>query len=290
MTINDNLTYLGDKFRIRILPSCQILKYCSDRKPIETNNYGLVENATGDLPFTPFECEQIAQILAIVDANHLKGKAKATINNYLKLLKQVNGLHSSHHAQSNLSNNLESALILADGKLTLANLMLKRYPDLAQVFLSCCETNLGYGGISDDLLTLGTGFLCAGARTVIASLWAVDDLATALFSTFYYQSQKQGKTRSESLQIAQHKLRNLTGNELQKYAPQLQELMTQAISQKQEELDKLSLNDQESQKVKTRLENLKSSQLSLKIKLSLPDTKCFNEAYYWGGFICQGLS
>ena len=67
--------------------------------------------------------------------------------------------------------------------------------------------------ITDDILTITTGFLCAGARSVISTLWAVDDLATALFSIFYYNNRYDGYSRAKSLKMAQVRLRNFTGEE-----------------------------------------------------------------------------
>ncbi|HAA31539.1 MAG TPA: hypothetical protein DCE56_32330, partial [Cyanobacteria bacterium UBA8553] len=58
------------------------------------------------------------------------------------------------------------------------------------------------------------GFLCAGARIVVSSLWSVDDMATAIFSIFYYQHRYQGKSRPESLRQAQIELRELKKEEL----------------------------------------------------------------------------
>ncbi|HIK31815.1 MAG TPA: hypothetical protein IGS31_10805 [Oscillatoriales cyanobacterium M4454_W2019_049] len=42
--------------------------------------------------------------------------------------------------------------------------------DLEEVFASYCEGNLGKLEIADDWLTLATGFLCAGARSVITGV------------------------------------------------------------------------------------------------------------------------
>jgi len=44
----------------------------------------------------------------------------------------------------------------------------------------------------------------------VSTLWAVDDLAAALFCILYYQ-EKQDNSRSQALRKAQFKLRNLTG-------------------------------------------------------------------------------
>jgi len=186
--------YLGDKFRLRYVPSSQILQYCQQRPPLSQINYGTVENPDGSLPSVEFECEKIAQFYNIPANQRLKGREKATVNNYRELAKQVQVLHSSHHASSRLDSPLESVLKLADGDITLGQIMTPgfRLPNLSDVFLSCCETNLGIAGVSDDILSLSTGFLCAGARSVVSTLWSVDDLATALFSIFYYQYRQQG--------------------------------------------------------------------------------------------------
>lgn len=96
-------------------------------------------------------------------------------------------LHSSHHAGSNLNNSLESILRLFDGNINLARILTWRFLQLAEVILSCCETNLTLTPITNDPLSIAAGFFCAGARNVVSTLWAVDDLATALFGILSYE-------------------------------------------------------------------------------------------------------
>jgi len=215
--------YLGDRFRLRYAPSAQVLKYCHDRPDIPTPAHpATVEDATSDLAWAAFECETIAQSWGIPSDRRLQKQA-ATADRYHDLLTEqpCTFFHSSHHAGSNLAHPLESGLLLSDRVVTLAELIYWRAPHLSEVFLSCCETNLGNPSLTDDLLTLGAGFLCAGARAVISTLWAVDDLASAIFCIFYYQqrhpnSQRPQVDRATTLQRSQQHLRNLTGADIKK--------------------------------------------------------------------------
>jgi CHAT domain-containing protein len=268
------------------------LEFCEQRKPIEAVNYGIAENATEDLPCTIFEADKIAKIYNIPDALRLRGRRQAQVQSYRNLAKQVQVLHSSHHAQCCIYNPLESQLILGDGRITLGELLSPgwRLPNLSDVFLSCCETNLGSTKTTDDILTLGTGFLCAGARSVVSTQWAVNDLATALFSIFYYEDRQQGETRPEALRKAQVKLRTLTGKTLtSQYRDELELYLKQQFKQANDALKqaKAQQNQEEYElwdKVGKRIFDTKESLKQL-CKLELP----FASSYYWAGFICQGM-
>ncbi|HAZ47621.1 MAG TPA: hypothetical protein DDW76_14435 [Cyanobacteria bacterium UBA11369] len=297
--------YLGDKFLIRYTPSCQILQFCQQRGEVkDTLTYGTIEDATEDLPFASFEGEQIAQLYNIPDSQRLKGRSQATVSNYRQLAKQVQVIHSSHHAQSRIDQPLESVLKLADGTITLGQLLTPgwRLPQLSDVFLSCCETGLGVTEIADDIFTLSTGFLCAGARSVVSTLWSVDDLATAIFSMFYYQYRQQGKSRTEALQQAQIKLRSLAGNTLSThYKPHLAPLLEakfkqaesdrKAAQQKRDTYPKDSpayLQWEQECKERAKLANrIRKAQKHLEeyCQKSFP----FSHPVYWAAFICAGL-
>jgi CHAT domain-containing protein len=206
-------TCLGDKFQISHAPAAQVLKYCVDRQPLTTNNYGIIENATSDLRSTPGECQTVAILNKVPIDRHLVGKPQATINNYRQLLTQCNNILSSHHATANLNNPLESSLLLGDGRITLGQLISPgwRFQNLNEVFMSCCETNLGdQNTFADQPLTLSTGYLCAGARGVIGTLWSVSDRATALFSSIYHYYRNQGIPRAQALQQTQQNFRSTT--------------------------------------------------------------------------------
>ncbi|MBD2485923.1 CHAT domain-containing protein [Planktothrix sp. FACHB-1365] len=304
LPIGDN-RYLGDKFLIRYAPSCQVLEFCQQRpSPGNNLNCGTIEDATGDLPCASFEGEQLAVLYNIPDNQRLKGRHQATVSNYRQLAQTVQILHSSHHAQSRLDNPFESTLILGDGCITLGQLMTPawRLPQLSDVFLSCCETGLGLSEITGDILTFSTAFLSAGARSVISTLWAVEDLATALFSIFYYQEWQQGKNRSEAMRQAQVKLRELTGNTLAaSYKPQLTELLKQKLKEtdalrKRAQAERKACSFDSSEYQQWDEAYKKYDKISKQIYRSrenldkfCQESKPFSHPFYWAAFTCTGI-
>lgn len=72
------------------------------------------------------------------------------------------------------------------------------------VVLSGCQTALGRDVRGEGLVGLASGFLFAGARQVVASLWRVDDLATAeLMTRFYRALLQEGRPPAAALRQAQ---------------------------------------------------------------------------------------
>jgi CHAT domain-containing protein len=72
------------------------------------------------------------------------------------------------------------------------------------VVLSACQTALGKEIRGEGLVGLTRGFIYAGAQRVVASLWQVDDLATAeLMKRFYRAMLKDGLRPAQALRTAQ---------------------------------------------------------------------------------------
>lgn len=71
------------------------------------------------------------------------------------------------------------------------------------VVLSACETGLGKEVRGEGLLSIVRGFMYAGAVSVIASSWKVDDQATAELMARFYPALFAGKTPAASLREAQ---------------------------------------------------------------------------------------
>ena len=89
-----------------------------------------------------------------------------------------------------------------DGYLRLGDIYnLKLSADL--VVLSSCESALGKDLEAEGIIGLPRGFLYAGAKSVIASLWKVNDEATAKLMAGLYARIKRGESPSSALRGAQ---------------------------------------------------------------------------------------
>jgi len=310
LPISEN-QYLHDKYLIRTLASCQILSFCQDRVQLQTApTYGIVENTKLDLPFSHLEGETVAQLYQVSPEKRLQG-AEATVSKYRELLKQINRLLSSHHAVSRIDNNLESALMLAENqKITLGELLTPayRFPELEEVFLSCCETNLGTAQPTDDILTLNTGFLSAGARGVISTLWEVEDLVSCIFSIIYHQLRAESIDRVRAVQKAQQTMINMTKKQLeQKIKPfkkqqkERYERELETLSQTQNALKTQEPQSKDSPEYQTWEEELNIAIKKYdriwaeqrKFKRILEQVRereyPFSHPVHWSSFICAGL-
>lgn len=76
------------------------------------------------------------------------------------------------------------------------------------VVLSACRTGLGKDVRGEGLMSLTRGFMYAGASSVAATLWNVDDEVTSeLMKDFYTKMLQQGLTPAAALRAAQNKIR-----------------------------------------------------------------------------------
>lgn len=115
-------------------------------------------------------------------------------------------LHFATHALINPLHPQSSALLLAgsgadEGLLTTKDIESRRLnADL--VTLSGCRTNGGYAYLGEGTYGFPRAFLIAGARSVVTSLWEVEDSAARRFMELFYSGLAAGIERDRCLQEA----------------------------------------------------------------------------------------
>ncbi|MEH2182001.1 CHAT domain-containing protein, partial [Nostoc sp.] len=243
-------------------PSCQLLQQVQQRQRPDFQSLFAIQNPTGDLNYTDLEVQVIQSHFK--PANVLK-KTAATLtaidNSDLNI---YHCAHFSCHGYFNLTNPGKSALILADAPIAdtptkpdserYLNLRARETHDLEKcltldrifslklekcrlVTLSACETGLiDFKNISDEYIGLPSGFLLAGSKAVVSSLWTVSDLSTAFLMMKFYENLQTINSVSIALNQAQQWLRNLTTEKfealLSQYQPQIEEIFAQLPEEK----------------------------------------------------------
>jgi CHAT domain-containing protein len=207
--LHDGERFLIERYSIRLLPAATVLKYLKAgtvSKPgtlLALGNPDLGDRRL-DLAFAQSEAETIVKTMPNSRALTRAGASKSAFRKYAADFRL---LHIASHGEFDAARPLASALLLAreggdDGKLTVSELYSMRL-DADLVTLSACETGLGKVSTGDDVVGLTRGFLYAGTRSVVASLWQVDDRSTGELMTSFYQALGKGAGRRDALRSAQ---------------------------------------------------------------------------------------
>jgi CHAT domain-containing protein len=160
------------------------------------------------LPNVPQELRGIASIKAkqLTSEQFLNQKFnRANLNQSLS--GGYNAVHLATHFVFRPGGENDSFLLLGDGsKMTLKDWR-NSTADFRQVdliTLSACETAVdSKNAFGAEIDGLGTLLRAKGARSVVATLWPVDDTGTSRFMPKFYAALAQGKSKAEALRMAQ---------------------------------------------------------------------------------------
>ena len=206
-TLHDGKQYLIEKYSVAIAPSLQLTELqTTDRERQEVLLAGLSQPRQGfsSLPGVQQEIEQIQPLFA---SNVLLNDSFTELNfNRSASQTPFRVVHLATHGQ--FSSNSEDTFVLTwDNRININELSRllrgdsKQLRPIELLVLSACETAYG-----DRLATLGIAGIAvrAGARSTVASLWSVSDLATVnLMTNFYQELAQENVTKAEALRQAQ---------------------------------------------------------------------------------------
>ncbi|CAD5946100.1 HEAT repeat domain-containing protein [Planktothrix agardhii] len=222
LLINDNQPLIN-KFSVQYYPNLLLWKICQQRQRPQ-QNFIAVENPTQDKDLI-FAQAEVASIIRCskFKKTHIVESKNALKSNILKLAQDNHYFHFSGHAEYNFKNPLNSYLMLSKNhqdNLTLNTILAEMQMSCADlVTLSACCTGVVDGlQPTDEHLGIATGFLLAGAKAIVGSLWQVNSISTAfLLDEFYRQFDAVGN-KAIALQNAQNWLRCCTAEKLRERA------------------------------------------------------------------------
>jgi CHAT domain-containing protein len=194
----DGRQYLIDRFEFSYAPSASVLRYCMDTPEIQDASPLLVGVADEMAPMVEEEIQTLRQLFP--DGRTILG-AQATRAAFSEAARSASFIHVATHASFRQDNPMFSSFKLADGYITALDLFsMDCRTNL--VALSGCQSGLAEISGSDDLLGLIRGFLYAGARSLLLSLWSVNDQSTTALMAEFYKEWQGGSNKAKALQSA----------------------------------------------------------------------------------------
>ena len=227
--------YLSETFRIRIVPSLTTLKLIQDSPADYHSETGALIvgepdvdkvilrdkcKTLGPLPHARKEAEMIGRWLGV---KPLLGK-HATKQAVLQRIHSVSLVHLAAHGDAERGE-IALAPERTGGGIPQEEDYLLTMSDISKVqvraklvVLSCCHSGLGQIR-AEGVIGIARAFLGSGARSVLVSLWALEDSATKHFMRRFYKNLMCGKSASESLHQAMKWMRDHGFSDVSEWAP-----------------------------------------------------------------------
>ena len=206
-TLHDGKQYLIEQYSVAIAPSLQLTELpptSTDRQEMLLAGLSQPRQGFSSLPGVKQEIEQIEPLFTsdvLLDDRF----TEPNFNRYAERT-PFRLVHLATHGQ--FSSEAEDTFVLTwDNRINIDELSRllrgdsKQLRPIELLVLSACETATG-----DPLAALGLAGIAvrAGARSTLASLWAVSDEATvSLMTNFYQELAKENITKAEALRQAQ---------------------------------------------------------------------------------------
>jgi CHAT domain-containing protein len=95
-------------------------------------------------------------------------------------------VHLARHGTQDPREPTASAFLLDDGRLALSQLMHTSLPRAELAVLSACQTARGDEDLPEEAVHLAAGMLAAGFRSVVATMWSINDANGPVLSDAFY--------------------------------------------------------------------------------------------------------
>ncbi|WP_121971039.1 CHAT domain-containing protein [Leptolyngbya sp. BC1307] len=153
------------------------------------------------LPAAKQEIENLAAVIpntvALLDHDFSPGSTLSAVGDQRIV-------HLATHAKFVPGQPEESFVLFGDGStVDMQGIGQWQLPNVDLVVFSACQTAVSLAGSGQEILGLGFQVQQTGAGAAIASLWSVNDTATAALMNQFYLALSEGHTKAEALQRAQ---------------------------------------------------------------------------------------
>ncbi|KAJ6581986.1 CHAT domain-containing protein, partial [Mycena capillaripes] len=131
-------------------------------------------------------------------------------------LEHSSWVHLACHGKQDLMDPTKSHLMLYGGNLELETILRMPLPNAQFVFLAACQTAMGDQALVNESFHLGGGFIAAGFRGAIGTMWSMQDedgplVAETVYSHLFQNGQQPHVhvgNAAKALQLAVKELKN----------------------------------------------------------------------------------
>jgi CHAT domain-containing protein len=195
--------YLCDAYTISYAPSATVFGLCQQKQPRDLRN-SLVLGIPDER--APLILGEVQSVAALLPQTELFVGAAATAKVLRERGPETGVVHVATHGIYRQDNPMFSGIKMGDGYLNLYDLYQMRL-GAKLVTLSGCATGMNFVADGDELLGLQRGLFCAGATSLLVSLWDVHDRSTAELMQDFYRGYLGSGDMAGSLQGAMCRLR-----------------------------------------------------------------------------------
>lgn len=158
------------------------------------------------------EVENILSVIPKLYVECLEGK-QATVDAVKERLQDCSWVHLACHGMQDLIKPTKSHLVLYEGTLELETILQMPLSNAEVVFLAACQTAMGDGELVNESFHLGGGFIAAGFRGAVGTMWSMNDKDGPLVAKEFYSNlfrdgrHPKASDAAEALHLAVKELR-----------------------------------------------------------------------------------
>lgn len=210
--LTDGKRFFGEDYKLFYLPSTSILAFMGQkRKPDKSTLLSISQSQSEGMALLTYSDLMATEIAKLYETTALLG-ANASETALRSAAGNSGIVFVAAHGLLNTQSPLFSRIMLApdkenDGMLEVHEVYMLDLKKTDLVVLSSCQTQLGQQSRGDDIVGLNRAFIYAGAPTVVASLWSVEEKATSELMITFFRNLKQGMSKAAALQAAQAQTR-----------------------------------------------------------------------------------
>ncbi|KAJ7451978.1 CHAT domain-containing protein [Mycena latifolia] len=176
---------------------------------------GVTHTSSGRMNFLQGVGQEVGKIVSRVGKSNvecLQG-VHATVDAGKLLLQDCPWVHLACHGKQDIVNPTKSHLMLYNGTLELETILRMPLSKAEFVFLAACQTAMGDAALINESFHLGGGFITAGFRGAIGTMWSMNDKDGPVVAEIVYThlfrggQQPNASDAAEALQLAVKELK-----------------------------------------------------------------------------------